>query len=108
MRSAAAVYWSNLCEKTASLSTEILDLRGFDLSRILILRGGTPRPIGNFPESLSQAISARMTLVARWGAGRLRPIFILRILRPRIFESKFRNHCAKKSVGALRKSTYFV
>ena len=38
----------------------------------------------------------------------LRPIFILRILRPRIFESKFRNHCAKKLDGALRKPTSFV
>ena len=38
----------------------------------------------------------------RW----VRPIFILRILRPRIFESKFRNHRAKKLVGALRKSTF--
>ena len=38
----------------------------------------------------------------------IRPIFILRILRPRIFESKFRNHCTKKLDGALRKSTSFV
>ena len=38
----------------------------------------------------------------------VRPIFILRILRPRIFESTFRNHCAKKLDGALRKSTSFV
>ena len=29
-------------------------------------------------------------------------IFILRIVRPRISESKFQNHCAKKLVGALR------
>ena len=36
------------------------------------------------------------------------PIFVLRIVRPRIFESTFRNHCAKKLVGALRKSTSFV
>ena len=38
----------------------------------------------------------------------LRPFFILRIVRPRIFESKFRNHCAKKLVGALRKPTSFM
>ena len=38
----------------------------------------------------------------------LRPFFILRIVRPRIFESKFRNHCAKKLVGALRKPISFV
>ena len=30
---------------------------------------------------------------------------ILRIVSPRIFESKFRNHCAKKLVDALRKPT---
>ena len=30
---------------------------------------------------------------------------VLRIVRPRIFESKFRNRCAKKLDGALRKST---
>ena len=34
----------------------------------------------------------------------LRPFFILRIVRPRIFESKFRNYRAKKLDGALRKS----
>ena len=38
----------------------------------------------------------------------LRPFVILRIVRPRIFESEFRNHCAKKLVGALRKPTSFV
>ena len=32
----------------------------------------------------------------------VRPFFILRIVRPRIFESKFRNYCAKKLDGALR------
>ena len=41
---------------TANLRTKILDFSEFDSSRILILRGGIPRPIGNFPESLSQAI----------------------------------------------------
>ena len=38
----------------------------------------------------------------------LRPFFILRVVRPRIFESKLRSHCAKKLDGALRKSTSFV
>ena len=37
------------------------------------------------------------------GLNYIRPFFILRIVRPIIFESKFRNHCAKKLVGALRK-----
>ena len=35
---------------------------GLDSSRILILRAGIPRPIGNFPESLSQAIFSRDSL----------------------------------------------
>ena len=38
----------------------------------------------------------------------IRPIFILRILRPIIVESEFRDHCAKKLDGALSKSTSFV
>ena len=39
---------------TANLRTKILDFRGFDSSRILILRGGILISIGNFPESLSR------------------------------------------------------
>ena len=34
----------------------ITDFRGFDSGRILIIRGGSLRSIGSFPESLSQAI----------------------------------------------------
>ena len=41
-----------------NLRAKILDFRRFDSSRILISRGGVPRPIGNFPESLSQGILA--------------------------------------------------
>ena len=37
-----------------------------------------------------------------------RPFVILRIVRPRILESKLWNHCAKKLDGALRKPTSFV
>ena len=33
-----------------------MDFGGFDSSIILTLRGGIPRPIGDFPESLSQAM----------------------------------------------------
>ena len=40
---------------SADLRTKILDFRGFDSSIIL---GGIPRPIGDFPESLSQRILA--------------------------------------------------
>ena len=47
-------------------------------------------------------------LRARMRGDELRSIFTLRIVGPRIFESAFRNHCAKKLDGALRKSTSFV
>ena len=43
---------------TSNLPTYIVDFRGFDSSIVLILRGGIPRPIGDFPESLSQAMLA--------------------------------------------------
>ena len=44
-----------------------MDFGGFYFSRILIVRGGIPRPIGNFPESLSQAILVGIILVGRRG-----------------------------------------
>ena len=52
---------------TVNLRTKILDLRWFDSSRILILRGGILMSIGNFPESLSQAILVGRFLVGRLG-----------------------------------------
>ena len=52
---------------TANLRTEILDFRGFDSSRLLILRGGIPWPIGNYQESLSQRILVGNILVGRLG-----------------------------------------
>ena len=42
--------------RTANLPTKIVDFGGFDSSIMLNLRGGIPRPIGNFPESLCQAM----------------------------------------------------
>ena len=48
---------------TANLRTKILDFRGFDSSRILMLRGRIPRPKGNFAESLSQGILVCRLLV---------------------------------------------
>ena len=51
----------------ANLPTKILDFRGFDSGIIFILRGGIPRPIGDFPESLSQAILVGIMLVGRLG-----------------------------------------
>ena len=55
------------CYGQSPYSTKIMDFRGFDSSRILILRGGIPRPKGNFPESLSQAILVGIMLVGRLG-----------------------------------------
>ena len=52
-------------DNTPNLPTSIMDFRGFDSSIILLLRGGIPRPIGNFPEDLSQAILAGAMLVWR-------------------------------------------
>ena len=50
---------------TANLRTKILDFRGFDSSRNSILRGGILMPIGNFPESLSQALVGRFVVGQR-------------------------------------------
>ena len=47
----------------ANLRTKILDLGGFDASRTVTVRGGTPRPTGNSPESLCQGILAGTILV---------------------------------------------
>ena len=52
---------------TANLPTNIVDVRGFDSSIMLILRGGIPRPKGVFLESLSQAILVVIILVGRLG-----------------------------------------
>ena len=51
----------------ANSPTNIVDFRGFGSSRILISRGGIPRPKGNSPESLSQAILVGIVLVGRLG-----------------------------------------
>ena len=52
--------------------SQILDCRGFDSSRILILRGGLLMSIGNFQEVLSQRILAGILLVGRSGARSVR------------------------------------
>ena len=52
---------------TANLLTNIMDFRGFDSSIILSLNCSIPRPIGYFPESLSQAISVGIMLAGRLG-----------------------------------------
>ena len=52
---------------TATLWTKILDFRGFDLSIILVLRGGIIFSIDNFLEMLSQQILVGIILVGRLG-----------------------------------------
>ena len=46
---------------------KILGFRGFDSSIILILRGGIPRPEGNFLEILSQQVLVWTILAGRLG-----------------------------------------
>ena len=50
---------------TANLCPKILDLRGFDSSIILILRGGILMSIGNFPKCLSPQILVGIISVER-------------------------------------------
>ena len=52
---------------TANLPTNIAGFGGFDSSVILILMGGIPMSIGNFPEGLSQATLVGIMLVGRLG-----------------------------------------
>ena len=59
--------WARSSGSAANLHVKILDFRGLDSSRSLILRGGIPRPIGDFLESLSQSILLGMILVGRLG-----------------------------------------
>ena len=56
-----------LVSGTANLPTNIVDFGGFDSSIMLNLRGGIPRPKGNFPEILSQAMLLGVMLVGRLG-----------------------------------------
>ena len=53
--------------RMANVPTSIVDFRGFDSSIILIIRGGIPRPIGDFPESLSQAMLVGCNVSRRIG-----------------------------------------
>ena len=66
------VFWQASSTKTSSagtanLRTNIMDVRGFDSSIILILRGGILMSIENSPGSLSHAILVGIMLVGRLG-----------------------------------------
>ena len=50
-----------------NLPANIVGLRGFDSSIILNSRSGILRPMGNFPESLSQAMLVGVMLAGRFG-----------------------------------------
>ena len=58
---------NNLRKYAANLHTNIMVLRGFDSSIILILRREVPRPMGDFSESLIRAILEGVMLVGRLG-----------------------------------------
>ena len=53
---------------TANLHTKILDVGGFDSSRVLNLRGGIPMSIRHFAEVLRQRTLVGIILVGRLGA----------------------------------------
>ena len=59
--------WLKIAGHTPNLPNNIVDFRGFDSSTILVLRGGIPRPIGDSPESLSQAILVGCNISRRIG-----------------------------------------
>ena len=52
--------------RMANLRTKILDFRGFDSSRILILRGGIILSIGNSPEFSSRRILGVLLAQGDW------------------------------------------
>ena len=55
--------------------------RGFDSSIIFILRGGIPRPMGDFPECLSQAMLVGVMLVGRLGVHHLLWVVVVVVYR---------------------------
>ena len=59
--------WVHGSGDAPNLPTKVLDIRGLDSSRILMLRGGILSSIGDLPESLSQAILVGRLLVGRLG-----------------------------------------
>ena len=65
---------------TVNLPTNIVGFRGFDSNIILIIRGGISRPIGNCPESLSQAMLVGIMLVGRLGVSVMIAVVIIMIM----------------------------
>ena len=71
--------------RTANIRIKILDVRGFDSSVFLKLRGEIIMSIGNLPDLLSQQILAGKILVGRLGVAigvsELRPVLLLPLLQ---------------------------
>ena len=74
--------------RAANLRTKIPDFGGFHSSRIFILRDGLLVSIGNFLESLSQAILVGTILAGRLGVGIILVEIILAALIFRSSESR--------------------
>ena len=91
----------------ADLRTKITDFRGFDSSRILILRGGILMSIGNSPEMLSQQILVGIILIGRLGVRSVLIISVRKISNrgSRVPYSNTKNHALShgKSSIFLRK-----
>ena len=58
---------------TPNPPTNIVDFRRFGSSIILVDRGGIPRPIGDFPETLNQAMLVGTLLVGGLG---IKPVLL--------------------------------
>ena len=67
-----------------------MDFGGFDSSPISILRGGIPRPIGNFPESLSREMLVGIILVGKLG-----------VLLTEILSARITRLASNRSTGSL-------
>ena len=63
----ASPWPSEYLHVTANPPTNIVHFTGFNSSIISNLRGGIPRPMGNFPERLSPAMLVGVMLVGRLG-----------------------------------------
>ena len=68
---------------TANLPTNIVDFRGFDSSIMLCFRCGILMSIGNFPESLSQAMLVGCNVSREIGRIAVHPVRIAQIRCPR-------------------------
>ena len=91
---------------TADLRTKILDFRGFDSSRILILRGGIPRPTGQFPGNLESTNLSREILSREIGhRGTCEPFW--RLPLPGTGATRGPGRTRGRRTRSLRRSAYY-